>query len=98
MRKICCLLFAVFILCISASCYQRKETRISQPVIMPAIQSPEDIDDYIGEKGYEILESKGKTEEYTLDKKRCITIGKFGLFSTRSRTIISGRKYQFIRI
>lgn len=70
MRKICCLLFAVFILCISASCYQRKETRISQPVIMPAIQSPEDIDDYIGEKGYEILESKGKTEEYTLDKKR----------------------------
>jgi len=37
---------------------------------MPAIQSPEDIDDYIGEKGYEILESKGKTEEYTLDKKR----------------------------
>jgi len=70
MRKICCLLFAVFILCISASCYRRKETRISQPVIMPAIQSPEDIDDYIGEKGYEILESKGKTEEYTLDKKR----------------------------
>ncbi|WP_038289226.1 DUF4830 domain-containing protein [Acetivibrio straminisolvens] len=69
MRRILSLLLIAFFLCILVSCNQ-KEMQECECLKIHIIEKPEDIDNYIVLHGYEILESKGKTEEYTLDKQR----------------------------
>lgn len=64
MRRILSLLLIAFFLCILVSCNQ-KEMQECECLKIHIIEKPEDIDNYIVLHGYEILESKGKTEEYT---------------------------------
>lgn len=73
MRKMVRFLLLVFIFCMLVAC--SNETNRNEDVgnavfEQISIEDSEDIDNYIIEKGYEILSSSGKIDEYKVEKKR----------------------------